>query len=88
MTIDREKIAQKLNEKGATRPCHRCGQNAFTVLEGFSNIHLQEDFNAGLVIGGPAVPVIHIVCNNCGAIIPHALGALDMLPKEEAKDGE
>jgi len=87
MAIDRNKIAEKLKEKGALRPCHRCGQNSFTVLEGFSNIHLQEDFSAGLVIGGPSVPVAHIVCNNCGAITPHALGALDMLQKEGAKNG-
>ena len=88
MVIDQNKIAQKLNEKGATRPCHRCGQNSFTVLKGFANIHLQEDFSVGLVIGGPAIPVVHIACKNCGAITSHALGALDMLPEEEAKNGE
>lgn len=88
MAIDREKIARKLSEKGATRPCHRCGQNAFTVLEGFTNIQLQDDFSAGITFGGPSVPVAHIVCNNCGAITPHALGALDMLPKEELANGK
>jgi len=87
MKIDRKKIADKLSEKGATRPCHRCGQNAFTVLEGFTHIQLQEDFSAGLVIGGPSVPVANIVCNNCGAITLHALGALDMLPKEGGNNG-
>jgi len=88
MEIDRDKIAKKLSEKGATRPCHRCGQNSFTVLEGFTNIHIQDRFSAGLVIGGPSVPVAHIACNNCGAITSHALGALDMLPQEGAKDGK
>lgn len=88
MSIDRKEVANTLNRKGATRPCHRCGQNSFSVLEGFSNIHLQKDFSAGLVLGGPTVPVVHIVCNNCGAITPHALGALGMLPEPEAGDGE
>ena len=88
MTIDREKIAKKLSERGATKPCHRCGEGAFTVLEGFTNINLQDDFSAGMVIGGPSVPVAHVVCKNCGAITPHALGALDMLPKEEASNGK
>lgn len=87
MELDRAEIARKLSEKGATRPCNRCGQNAFTVLEGFTNIHLQKDFSAGMVIGGPSVPVVHIACNNCGALTSHALGALDMLPKEEAASG-
>ena len=88
MAIDRDKIAKKLSEKGATRPCHRCGHNAFTVLEGFTNIQIQDDFSAGLFIGGPSVPVAHIACNNCGAITSHALGALDMLPKEGGTDGK
>lgn len=82
MAIDRDKVAQELGEKGATRPCHRCGHNTFTILEGITNIYLQDDFSANLVLGGPSVPVAHIVCNNCGAITPHALGALGMLPKE------
>jgi ribosomal protein L37E len=88
MTIDRDKIAKKLNEKGATLPCQRCNNNSFTVLEGFSNIHLQENLSADWVIGGPAVPVVHIVCNKCGAITPHALGALDMLSNENVTDGK
>jgi ribosomal protein L37E len=87
-SLDRDEVAQKLSEKGATKPCHRCGQNSFTVLEGYTNIQLQDDFKTGLVIGGPSVPVTHIACNNCGAITSHALGALDMLPKEEVPDGK
>lgn len=86
--MDREKIAKLLSEKGAVQPCHRCGKNQFTVLEGYSNISLQEKFNTGLVIGGPAVPVAHVACNNCGAITSHAIGALGLLPEnEEASNG-
>jgi ribosomal protein L37E len=88
MKLNRKEVADKLNSKGATLPCHRCGRKEFTVLEGFSSISLQNDLSGGLVIGGPAVPVVHIVCNNCGALTPHALGALDMLPQEEAKNDE
>ena len=88
MEIDKEKIVQKLNEKNATKPCHRCGQNSFSVLDGFSKITIQKKFSAGLIIDGEIVPVVHIACNICGALTPHALGALDMLPDEEAQNGE
>lgn len=88
MELDRDEIARKMTEKGATRPCHRCGKSAFTVLEGFSNIMIQKKLNSGIAFGGPTVPVAHIVCNNCGAVTPHALGALDMLPREEENGGE
>ncbi len=87
MKFDRKEIARKLEQKGATRPCHRCGQSAFTVIEGLSNVMLQQNMSAGLVIGGPTVPVAHVVCNNCGALTPHALGALDLLPQGGSDNG-
>ncbi len=86
MKIDREKIAGLLQGKGATNPCHRCGHTSFAVLEGYSNLILQDDIGRGIVIGGPSVPVALVACSNCGAITLHALGALGLLPqKEEGK---
>ena len=83
MKIDRDEIAKLLKEKGATNPCHRCNQKQFTVLEGYSPLTLQDDIGKGFNIGGPAVPVALVACNNCGAIAAHALGALGLLPKDE-----
>ena len=85
MIISQEEIIKKLNEKKAVLSCHRCGQNNFSVLDGISNISLQQDVNLNMLqIGGPAVPVFLVACNNCGAITPHALGALGLLPKSKA----
>lgn len=86
MKIDRDKIANILTEKGATNRCHRCNSNQFSVLEGYSNLILQDDIGKGLVIGGPSVPVALVACNNCGAITSHALGAIGLLP--EGKEGK
>jgi len=89
MKIDRDKIADLLTKKGAVHPCHRCGRASFTVLEGYSNLILQDDISIGLVIGGPSVPVVLVACSNCGAITSHALGALGLLPqKEEGKKND
>jgi hypothetical protein len=89
MKIDRNRIAELLTIKGAVRPCHRCGSDSFQILEGYSNMILQDDLRKGLIIGGPAVPVALVACKNCGAITPHALGALNLLPqKEEGKPNE
>lgn len=82
MNLDRTKVAEILNQKGATKPCHRCGTVKFTLLEDFSNIMMQKDMSAGLVIGGPTVPVAILVCDNCGAITFHAIGALGLLPPQ------
>lgn len=82
MAIDKDKIAKILTEKGAIKPCHRCGKTNFTVLEGYSTFSLQQDLK-GVVIGGPSVPICMVACTNCGSITPHALGALGLLPNAE-----
>lgn len=80
MKFNEKTIIQKLSDKKALLPCHRCGQEHFTVLRGFTNISVQDEFNPNIMaIGGPSIPVISVACNNCGAITQHAIGALGML---------
>lgn len=80
MPMDRDKVAKILTERGATKPCHRCGNTNFAVIEGYSSFPLQENLDGNIVLGGPSVPVAMVACGNCGAITPHALGALGLLP--------
>ena len=83
MPIDRDKVARILTERGATKACARCGHTNFTVLESYSYLTLQDDLSQGLIIGGPSVPLALIACSNCGALTPHALGALGLLEQPE-----
>jgi hypothetical protein len=89
MKLDKQEIAKKLNEKGAIKPCHRCGSNSFSILDGYAKYQIQENIEdlPNTLLGGPSVPFIIIVCNNCGAMTPHAMGALGLLPKQEEKNG-
>ncbi|MDG4953183.1 hypothetical protein NYR70_08630 [Actinobacillus equuli subsp. equuli] len=88
--FDREELQNKLGEAGAVNPCHRCGNLSFSILDGFSAIRsLQQNISElnGLVIGGSVVPIIYVVCQKCGAITPHAVGALGLLnPKGKPED--
>ncbi|MGD9581599.1 MAG: hypothetical protein AB7V50_09520 [Vampirovibrionia bacterium] len=79
-SIKRE-IGQALNAKGVNKPCPLCGNSGFTLLDGFINNTIQDNLSSGLVIGGPSVPTIVLVCNNCGFLSQHALGALNLLEK-------
>lgn len=79
---DKQRIADELTKRGATRACPRCGQSQFTVLDGYFNHPIQGELSGNLVIGGPSIPVAVVVCNNCGFLSEHALGALGLLPKE------
>lgn len=82
----KEKIAKAIQEKGALMPCQRCGKTNFSVLDGFVSVPLAQQIYGGIVIGGPQVPTAVIVCDNCGNLNYHAIGALG-LSNEQKKGG-
>lgn len=88
-TFELSEVVDALEKRGAVNPCHRCGHRNFNVLEGFSKLPaLLPDFSMidGMVVGGPLVPVVYIACSNCGAITPHAIGALGLLPSDNKNE--
>lgn len=74
----RQQIANKLNSKGLKMVCPMCGNNHFTVIDGYFNNALQGDLQ-NLNFGGPSLPACVIACEKCGFISQHALGALGLL---------
>ena len=81
----KQKIIMALENRGATRPCPRCGNNSFTLLDGYFNQTIQTELK-GLVIGGPSVPSVVVACNRCGLLNQHALGVLGLLEGEEEQE--
>ena len=77
----KKQIADALQRKGAARPCPRCGNNSWILADGYFNNPIQVQVGA-LVIGGPSIPSVVVVCSNCGFISQHALGALGLLPQK------
>jgi hypothetical protein len=71
---DSQKLLAHLNSKWAGRPCAQCGVANWQVQD--SVFELRE-FNAGsLVVGGPVLPLIPVICANCGnTILVNALVA-------------
>jgi predicted nucleic-acid-binding Zn-ribbon protein len=82
---EKQKIIDILSKKGANRPCPRCNEKNFTLLDGYFNQSIQQMLTPNLIIGGPSVPSIVVVCNNCGYMSQHALGVLGLLSKVEEK---
>ena len=80
----KENIIKALADRGVKLPCPRCGKNSFTLLDGYFNQTIQTQLG-GMVIGGPSVPSVVVVCTNCGYLSQHAIGTLGLLPKEEGK---
>lgn len=77
----KQKVIEALDRAGAKLPCPRCGNGQFSLVDGYFNHPIQTSLG-GLVIGGPSVPSVVVVCNQCGFISQHALGALNLLPKQ------
>jgi hypothetical protein len=67
------------------RPCPRCGNQHFSILEGYTFFPINE--TTGTILGGPTIPAILVVCNACGAITPHALGVFENL-NDQKNEGE
>ena len=74
----KKEITDSLEARGVNRPCPRCGNTSFVVLDGYFNDTLQDDLK-NMKIGGPSVPSIGVACKNCGFITQHALGVLNLL---------
>ncbi len=83
MPINKDQIAKILTERGATKPCHRCGHTKFVVIDGYTTYSLQDDLDGAITFGGSAVPVALVACENCGSITPHAVGVLGLLPPKK-----
>lgn len=79
----KERIIKALEERMAKLPCPRCGNQHFTLLDGYFNQTIQTELK-GIVLGGPSVPSAVVACSRCGYLSQHALGALGLLPREEA----
>lgn len=80
---EKKKIAAKLNEKGVRPGCPMCGHKNFILADGYFNHTIQGDIQSGLILGGPSIPTIAIICSNCGFTSQHALGVLGLLPSKE-----
>jgi predicted nucleic-acid-binding Zn-ribbon protein len=76
-----KKIIDVLEEKGAIKPCPRCGQEEFTLADAYYKEPLQDSLK-GNILGGPTIPCAVVICRNCGYISHHALGYLDLLEKK------
>ncbi|MEN9582077.1 MAG: hypothetical protein RL641_31 [Candidatus Parcubacteria bacterium] len=85
---ERDRIIAILQERGARLPCSRCGNPNFSLIEGYFNHPFQPEMTNNMVIGGPMVPSVGVVCTRCGLVSFHALGALGLMPPQNTAQNE
>lgn len=55
--------------------CPMCGQGNWTVGDDVV-ICTTSSLKGGIMAGGPVIPMAQVICNNCGFVCHHAVGAL------------
>jgi hypothetical protein len=81
---EKQKIIETLAQRGVNASCPMCGNKNFIMADGYFNQMMQKDFQ-NVTLGGPSIPTIATVCNNCGFVSQHALGVLGLLNNTEKK---
>ncbi len=91
-----DKMLSYLQEKWGDRQCPMCGKGPLTVQD--KVFQLTEFHHGSLVMGGPLVPIVPVVCNNCGntilvnAIIAGAIQlpspAAETVPPSQPQEGQ
>ncbi len=78
----KEEIVKALQAKIPILKCPMCSSAStwFTMTEGYFLNSMQSDLSS-VHLGGPAIPTIGIICDNCGFVSQHAIGGLGLLPK-------
>ena len=73
MELDRaERLVAELRRLGATKPCSRCGHPHFEIVAE-SMLETRD--------GSQLIPVVLVGCKNCGYLVEHSLGILNMMPE-------
>ena len=67
----------KLQEIIPAIKCPICGNNKFTVVDGYFLNSVQPKLDNSFHLGGNAVSVIAIACRKCGFLSQHATEILD-----------
>lgn len=74
-----QEIINALSTKSMNYECSFCHQRHFVLQDGYTLFAMQDDVR-GLQLGGRAMPVVMLLCNNCGYVMQFAIGSLGFSP--------
>ena len=86
--IDTDQLIQHLQEKWQDRPCPMCNARKWNIQS--KAFELREYYGGDLVIGrGPIIPVIPIICTNCGntVLVNSLVAGVDIQKNEKSDEG-
>lgn len=87
--FESQKVIQHLQAKWGSKACPMCSSGPWNVQD--TSFQLTEFNEGNMVIGGPVIPLVTVMCGNCGyvvlvnAIVAGVLKAQPESKKKEAK---
>lgn len=75
LTTDQKDLIESSIRKKTKMRCPMCGSNQWT-LGGEIVSNTTVSVGGSVSLGGPFIPLIQLICNECGFTSHHALGAL------------
>lgn len=79
---DKIMIVAALEQRVGKLECPICHQSKYTFLDGYFIDVVQEDYKT-VKLGGRMLPMVVLVCNQCGHIDKFSLGVLGFLESNE-----
>lgn len=80
--IEKEKkklILETIQNKTPNLRCPMCNHNQFSIMDGYFKDFPQANLNEVVYDNKQSIPSIIIICNYCGFMSHHSLGALGLL---------
>lgn len=78
---EKQRIVETIQRILPSIECPICHNKHFIVADGYFNTSIQGNLN-GMILGGPSIPSIGLICSKCGFISHHALGVIGLLPEQ------
>ena len=75
LTDKQKKTIHKNLEQKSRGICPICGQNAWSIQDEIVST-TTASIGGGMAVGGPFVPMVQVICNNCGFVAHHAIATL------------
>ena len=76
-------VISELNKRVPNLVCPICKSGQMVLADGFISHQINKELTNSFLIGGSTVPVVAIICKNCGHVMEFSVGVLGLLPKKD-----
>lgn len=82
MKYDKDALVKLINGRFTNLKCPLCANGNFMIADGYFRHQMSDEVSAGLMLGGPAIPTVAIICSKCGYVAELAAGVLGLMDGE------